>query len=69
MNSIGAAGSPTAVHEIREMVVNRERRVVSGEPPALMARQLVDFLMKRGMFTPWENATAPTPVRPTPSSG
>ncbi len=51
---VGSPGSPTQVYEIRELTVPREKQVVSGQPPEAMAKALVDYLVQRGLFTPWQ---------------
>ena len=62
-SDIGAAGSPTSVSEIRELVIPRGKVVVKGDDPNAAAEQLVDFLLDSGMFTPWQRAMAGPPVR------
>ena len=57
-SEIGSAGSPTQVYDIREFTVPREQRVVSGQEPQAMAKQLVDYLMEKGLFTTWDRASA-----------
>src|SRR5439155_17042422 len=47
---------PTQVYDIREFTVPREQRVVSGQEPQAMARQLVDYLLEKGLFTNWDRA-------------
>ena len=56
----GTAGSPTAVSEIRELVLPREKRVVSEADPAAAARQVAEYLLAKGLFTPWQRAAAQT---------
>ncbi|MSQ27930.1 MAG: hypothetical protein EXR51_07315 [Dehalococcoidia bacterium] len=57
-DQVGSAGSPTSVSEIREMIVPREQKTLTGDDPDALARQAVDFLLKRGMFTAWDRPGA-----------
>ncbi|MBI2887274.1 MAG: electron transfer flavoprotein alpha/ beta subunit [Chloroflexi bacterium] len=61
LDQVGAAGSPTSVSEIRELALPREKRILSGKEPAALAQQVVEYLLSRGLFTPWQQATAQVP--------
>ena len=60
---VGLAGSPTSVSEIREMHVDRRQQVVSGANPEQAAGQMVDYLLKEGLYTPWQRSIASLPPR------
>ncbi len=57
-DQIGKAGSPTMVSEIREMEITREKHVIQGDDPEASAKHLRDYLVTRGLFTPWQRVTA-----------
>ena len=60
---VGLAGSPTSVSEIREMHIDRRQQVVSGANPEQAAGQMVDYLLKEGLYTPWQRSIASLPPR------
>ena len=59
----GQAGSPTVVSEIRELTIHREKRVILGDDPDAAASQLRDYLLARGLYTPWRRAAVTVPSR------
>lgn len=52
----GLSGSPTYVSEIRSLPNNRAQIRIDGSDPTAAANQLVEYLLDRGLFTPWQRA-------------
>lgn len=57
----GLPGSPTYVKEVRQMEPARDLIVVPGDDADAAAQQAVDYMLSRGLFTPWERAAAKAP--------
>lgn len=57
----GLSGSPTYVAEIRTLPNNRELHRIDGADPEAAANRVVEYLLGRGLFTPWQRAV-PRPI-------
>ncbi|MBI4496969.1 MAG: electron transfer flavoprotein alpha/ beta subunit [Chloroflexi bacterium] len=52
----GMSGSPTYVTEVRTLPNERAQVRIDGSDPDAAAAQLVEYLVRRGLFTPWQRA-------------
>jgi electron transfer flavoprotein alpha subunit len=66
---VGLQGSPTCVAEISSARYERQPRLIRAErDPGAAARQLVDYLLERGLFGQWANEEASV-IRPSAANG
>ena len=63
---LGAAGSPTRVAELRSAEMEREGTIISGEDPEQAAKQLMAYLVEKGLFRQRESSATRRPRRPIP---